>query len=286
MSKLHRQLADHRQSHLSTHRNKATSDTATAADRDFHPDGKGASAERDGAAAPLADRLLVVDDNESLRELLRASLEQRGYLVTVAADGREALALVEATSFDLVLLDIILPRLNGFHLCQQIREQSHVPIIIISAMNREEDVVQGLQVGADDYIAKPFAFNEVQARIMAMLRRTQERQMPRQHLLPDEIKLDEKQQRALIGGEPMDLSPTEYRLLHHLALRAGQPVARESLLRDVWTQQPKSGTRILHTNIRRLRQKIEANPDEPRYILTVPGVGYKLSTATEAAIRN
>ncbi len=232
-----------------------------------------------------SSHLLVVDDNDSLRELLRASLEQLGYQVTTAADGAEALALMQAAHFDLVLLDTILPRLSGLDLCEQVRLDSRVPIILVSAMNREEDVVQGLEAGADDYISKPFVFNEVHARVMALLRRTHEQHGAHHRQLPTDIELDEAQQCALVRGEPANLSPTEYRLLHCLVLRSGQPVAREALLRDVWDQPPQSRARILHTNIRRLRQKIEANPNEPRYIITVPGVGYKLNlTVQEAAM--
>ena len=262
MSKLHRQLDVRRQSPLPMHRTPAVYNQPTE---------------------PV-NHLLVVDDNDSLRNLLGASLEEHGYRVTTAADGPEALTLAQTTRFDLVLLDIILPRINGLQLCQQIREQSHVPIIMCSAMNREEDVVKGLEAGADDYITKPFVFNEVHARVMALLRRTHEQQTMHRHGLPTEIELDEEQQRALVCGEPASLSPTEYRLLHYLALRMGQPVPRESLLRDVWDQPPQSRARILHTNIRRLRQKIEVNPNEPRYIITVPGVGYKLNSTAAAAV--
>ncbi len=263
MNKLHRQLDAQRQSPRPMHRVLAA---PTAPDQP-------------------ASHLLVVDDNDSLRDLLRASLEQHGYEVTTAADGAAALALLQASRFDLVLLDTILPRINGLHLCQQIRLDSRVPIILVSAMNREEDIVQGLETGADDYIAKPFVFNEVHARVMALLRRTHEQHGAHHRGLPTDIELDEAEQRALVCGEPAHLSPTEYRLLHCLVLRSGQPVARESLLRDVWDQPPQSRARILHTNIRRLRQKIETDPNEPRYIITVPGVGYKLNpTAGEAAM--
>lgn len=221
--------------------------------------------------------ILVVEDEEHLRNLLRMSLERIGHDVVAAPDGVEAIKILRTRIVNLVLLDIMMPRVDGFQVCQEIRKLSDVPIVMLTAINRPDDIARALEIGADDYITKPFSFAEIEARIEAVLRR-----MEWIHKPPDldiivttDIKLNHEKKEVLVRGHPVHLSPTEYGLLRHLMLHANQTVPHDKLMESIWGFPSTGKAKILHTNVRRLREKIERNPAEPRYVVTVLGIGYK-----------
>lgn len=223
--------------------------------------------------------IMVVDDDTTLRNLLVASLERSGYNVVAAADGVEAIALFERKTIDLILLDIIMPNMDGFATCEKIRETSDVPIVILSAMSRPDDMVHGFNLGADDYIAKPFTFREVEVRLQAILRRVSwiEEQPTFQVMSSGDIVLNDLEQEVTVRGEKIDLTPIEYQLLYQLMRTPGQPVRKHDLFKGVWGYEETGGTNLVEVAVRRLREKIEDNPSQPSYLLTVRGTGYKLA---------
>ncbi|RME54682.1 MAG: DNA-binding response regulator [Caldilineae bacterium] len=228
-------------------------------------------------ASPLRPRVLVVEDEEFLRNLLVVSLEREGFEPVPAPDGIEALRAFDAESFDLVLLDIMMPHLDGFEVCAEIRKRSDVPIIIITALNSPDDVVYGFELGADDFITKPFTFKEVRARIQAILRRirwAQER--PTFTIMHyGDVLLNDEEHTVRVRGEPVHLTPIEYQLLQFLMANANRPVSKEILFREVWGYDFTGGTNLVEVAMRRLREKIEENPSDPQYLVTVRGAGYK-----------
>jgi len=218
--------------------------------------------------------ILVVDDERRYRELLEMNLTRRGYRVLQAVDGLSALNQIELEAPDLVMLDLMLPDIDGYEVCRRIREYSRVPIIMLTAKAEPAQKVQGLASGADDYVTKPFSAEEVLARVAAVLRRAE--QGPTDVAAADfgDLHIDYAQHRATIGGREIDLTPGEYKLLERLALNAGRVVVQDELLRRVWGEGFEGETALLQTAIRRLRSKIEDDPAAPRYILTKRGVGY------------
>ncbi len=225
-------------------------------------------------------RILIVDDEPETIKYLSANLRARGYEVLTAEDGRTALQVFQESVVDLIILDIMMPGPDGFEVCQAIRRQSNVPIIMLSARGREKDVVRALDLGADDYLTKPFGVEEMLARVRAVLRRAvQAPTAPRPPLTIGELTIDFAARRVTVSGREIQLTPTEYDLLSHLALNAGRVLTHRALLQAVWGPEYGDETEYLWTYIRRLRRKIEPDPTTPRYILTHPGVGYSFADA-------
>lgn len=235
---------------------------------------------RGGVHDPMLDRLhvLVVDDEKVMRELMALTLERLGYAVTAVGDGPSALALLEETHFDLVVLDIVLPGMDGLEVLNELRTFCAVPVVMLTSLNRPEDIVRGFEAGADNYITKPFNFKEVEARIKAILRRAT-------HLLDGDsfevaeygdLRLLREERAAVVGDRRIELTPNEFALLRYLALRSDRPVSKEELLQEVWGYGEKDNANLVELAIRRLRTKLEADPTRPQRLVTVRGVGYKL----------
>ncbi len=224
--------------------------------------------------------LLLIEDERAIAEALLFGLEQEGFRVLHAADGPRGLELARTAQPDLILLDIMLPGMDGFSLCRQIRRESAVPILILTARGQEMDRVMGLELGADDYIVKPFSFRELLARVRAILRR---RQLDMQattavdRLQVGEIVLDRTARQVWRAGRPLDLRQREFELLRVLMENAGKALSREALLDRVWGEQWVGDPRTLDVHIRWLREKLEDDPSEPRYIQTVRGYGYRFA---------
>ena len=223
-------------------------------------------------------KILVVDDETSIVELIRYNLKKEGYAVDSAADGTQALTLFEKNPYDMVLLDIMMPGIDGLSLCRRIREKSNVPIMMISAKIEEFDKVLALELGADDYMTKPFSVRELVARVKAILRRVKEAESGKESdvirfktltLLPAEHKF-------LKGEQEVALTLTEYQILELLLRNPGKVMSREILTEYIWGTDFFGDTRTIDVHIRHLREKIEENPGSPEYIVTVRGVGYKL----------
>jgi two-component system KDP operon response regulator KdpE len=223
-------------------------------------------------------RVLLVDDEPETVKYVSANLRVRGYEVLVASDGQSALREFGRSIVDLVILDIMMPGPDGFQVCQAIRRQSDVPIIMLSARGQEKDIVRALDLGADDYLTKPFGAEEMLARVRAALRRTsQATRSPRAPVAIEDLEIDFGTRQVNVGGQPVQLTPTEYDLLAHLAVNAGRVLTHRALLQAVWGPEYGDETEYLWAYIRRLRRKIEPDSSNPRYILTQPGVGYSLA---------
>ena len=230
-------------------------------------------------------RILIAEDEAPLRNLVRMSLEAIGHQVTTASDGEEARAAFSGEHFDLVILDVMMPRVDGFSVCRDIRIRSDVPIIMLTALGSTDDMVRGFELGADDYITKPFSFKEVQARIHAILRRNQWIQERKAPLIfqNGRVMIDIPAQQASIDGEPIHLTPIEFKLLYTLMANAGKAMPKNELFVDVWGYEFIGGTNLVEVTIRRLREKVEPDPSQPVYILTVRGTGYKFRPAEQNA---
>ncbi len=222
-------------------------------------------------------RILVVDDELSIIKFLRANLEARGYEVLAAMDGAEAIQTFEMELPDLVILDIMMPNIVGFEVCRRLREWSQIPIIMLSARGDENDKVKCLDLGADDYITKPFGASELIARVRAVLRRTEMARSisTRSSFTSGDLEISFAQRRVTIAGKEVKLTPTEYALLQEFVLNAGKVLTHTHLLNKVWGVEYKEDTQYLHVFVRRLRAKLESDPANPRCIVTVPGVGYQ-----------
>ncbi len=223
--------------------------------------------------------ILVADDDPQLLRLMTRNLQLEGYEVLAASDGQQALEQIEASTPDLVLLDVMMPRLDGFSVCQRVREFSAVPIIIVTARGQDLDKVRGLDLGADDYLTKPFNVDELLARVRAVLRRAQftvaeTAQGLQATITLGELKLDLTQHLVTLAGREVGLTPIEYRLLVYLAQNAGRVITQDLLLEHVWGAEYLGESHMLQVNINRLRRKLEQDPAHPRYILTKVGVGY------------
>jgi len=225
----------------------------------------------------MAKRILVVDDEKLIVKGLRFSLLQDGYEVDCAYDGEEALEFAKNNEYDLVLLDIMLPKLNGLEVCQQIREFSEVPIVMLTAKGDDMDKILGLEYGADDYITKPFNVLEVKARIKAIIRRTgkkEEKVEESNILIKQDMKIDRESRRVFIEDKEINLTAKEFDLLEILATNPDKVYSREQLLNLVWKYEYAGDARTVDVHIRRLREKIEKLPSNPKYVFTKWGVGY------------
>lgn len=227
--------------------------------------------------------VLVVDDEEPLRAFVRRNLEVRGYQVKTASNGLEALALTKATPFDLIILDLMMPHMDGLETTRRIREESIVPIIILTALGEEKDKVSAFELGADDYLTKPFGVGELLARVQAMLRRSSWEQTPaskqRQIIHRAGIEIDPDRRLASVAGKPLDLTPIEFELLYALMADAGRVFSHRDLLKRVWGQQYDSEVEYVRVYVGRLRSKIESDPSNPSLILTEHGMGYRFSAS-------
>ena len=225
----------------------------------------------------MGKRVLVVDDEKLIVKGIRFSLEQDGMEVDAAYDGEEALSYARSHQYDMILLDIMLPKLTGFEVCQMIREFSDVPIVMLTAKGEDMDKILGLEYGADDYITKPFNILEVKARIKAIMRRTTGKEAKEEKariIEMADMRLDCESRRVYIAGKEINLTAKEFDVLELLAMNPNKVYGREKLLDLVWGEDYPGDVRTVDVHIRRLREKIEANPSEPKYVHTKWGVGY------------
>lgn len=219
--------------------------------------------------------ILVVDDEKPIVDIIKFNLEKEGYKVTASYDGEDALNRIKNENFDMVLLDVMLPKLDGFSVCMKVREFSEVPIIMITAKADEVDKVLGLELGADDYITKPFGIRELIARIRANLRRTAQSNSQNSKLLKaGSLTLNPETFEVKKNGKVIELTVREYELLKFLMSQKGRVFSREELLEKVWDYEYYGDVRTVDVTVRRLREKIEDNPSEPTFILTKRGIGY------------
>ena len=223
----------------------------------------------------MGKKVLVVDDEKLIVKGIRFSLEQDGMEVTCAYDGEEALQLAKEQQFDIILLDVMLPKLNGFEVCQQIRDFSNVPIIMLTAKGDDMDKILGLDYGADDYMTKPFNILEVKARIKAIMRRlTKPESDKSQYLEVGDMRLDCDGRRVYIDNNEINLTAKEFEVLELLVTNPNKVYSRENLLKLVWGADYPGDVRTVDVHIRRLREKIEKKPSDPKYVQTKWGVGY------------
>lgn len=225
----------------------------------------------------MAKKVLVVDDEKLIVKGIRFSLEQDGMEVTCAYDGEEALRLAQENKFDMILLDIMLPKMDGFEVCQAIREFSNMPIVMLTAKGDDMDKILGLEYGADDYITKPFNILEVKARIKAIMRRTAASEPKKENskvIESGDLKLDCESRRLFVQGREINLTAKEFDLLELLVMNPNKVYSRENLLNLVWGYEYPGDVRTVDVHVRRLREKIEPNPSEPKYVHTKWGVGY------------
>ena len=225
----------------------------------------------------MAKKVLVVDDEKLIVKGIRFSLEQDGMEVECAYDGEEALKLATENTYDMILLDLMLPKMDGFEVCQHIREFSNVPIVMLTAKGDDMDKILGLEYGADDYITKPFNILEVKARIKAIMRRTGTKEsasVPVKVIENGDLKLDLESRRLFILGREVNLTAREFELLELFVTNQNKVFSREKLLELVWGTDYPGDVRTVDVHVRRLREKIEANPSEPKYVHTKWGVGY------------
>ena len=223
-------------------------------------------------------KILVVDDDVATLKLLRANLKTEDYTTLTAMDGSEALNVIDKDIPDLVILDLMMPKINGFEVLQRVREWSQLPIIVLSARGDEEDKIKCLDMGADDYISKPFGVGELLARIRTVLRRVESigtATATKPSLSSGELEVHFSQRRVTVSGNEIKLTPTEFRLLEELMVNAEKVLTHSHLLNRVWGPEYEAEREYLHTFIRRLRSKIEPDPTNPTYIVTVPAVGYQ-----------
>jgi two-component system, OmpR family, KDP operon response regulator KdpE len=221
-------------------------------------------------------KILIIEDSKDLVSMLRTRLEAQGYQVIAGRDGVEGLQALQAHQPDLVLLDVMMPRMNGWEACRRIRDLSDVPIIMLTALNEELNTIRGLELGADDYITKPFSFMELSARIRAVLRRRTNRISGGATVRIDErLTVDQKCCRVIVDGEPQDLSPIEFKILNCFVDNIGRILTHQSLLTQVWGWEYVNETDYLKVYIHHLRQKIEPEQGRPRYIVTERGLGYR-----------
>jgi two-component system response regulator RegX3 len=226
-----------------------------------------------------AGRILLVEDEESLAESIRYSLEREGYAVSVAGDGRVAIERFRADAPDLVILDLMLPEMSGLDVCRMIRETSTVPIVMVTAKDSEADKVTGLELGADDYVTKPFSVRELVSRIRAHLRRVRMQAPPNgeELLTGGSIEMDVARHEVKIDGKTVAFPPKEFELLQTFLTRKGRLLTREHLIEEIWGYDYVGDTKTLDVHVKRIRQKIEDDPHDPKLLLTVRGLGYKFT---------
>ncbi|RME87134.1 MAG: DNA-binding response regulator [Anaerolineae bacterium] len=222
-------------------------------------------------------RILVVDDEERMVRFIRLNLEHDGFLVSEAFNGKQAIQQLRDTTPDLILLDVMMPDLDGFEVLKMIREISNVPVIMLTAKGEEDDRVRGLELGADDYVVKPFSPRELVSRVKAVLRRTEAVSGSMHGLIEvdDRLKIDFDRREVWVEGKLVKLRPTEYRLLYHLVQNAGWVVTHDQLLAKVWGYEYRDEPHYVRLYVNYLRQKLEKDPSNPQYILTERGVGYR-----------
>jgi DNA-binding response OmpR family regulator len=245
-----------------------------------------ATAEAAGAGPPTsrpgapAERILAVDDEPRYLEIIRFNLESAGYQVSCAASGEAALETAAAEEPDLIVLDVMLPGIDGFEVLTRVREHSSCPVIMLTAKGSDEDKVRGLRLGADDYVTKPFSAQELLARVEAVLRRAHPPESSGREattITVGDLHIDRPSKRVTLAGTEVRLSPTEYRLLECLGLSPGVLLSRDELLEQVWGKAYRGEDEILRVTLWRLRQKLADDPSAPRYIVTRPGLGYMLA---------
>ncbi len=225
----------------------------------------------------MANKILVVDDEKLIVKGIKFSLEQDGMEVDCAYDGEEAVALAQATEYSTVLLDVMLPKFDGFEVCKKIREFSNMPIIMLTAKGDDMDKILGLEYGADDYITKPFNILEVKARIKAIMRRSNKTNTNSNNtktIIKNDLKLDLDGRRVFVQDREINLTAKEFDLLELLVMNPNKVYGREKLLNIVWGYEYPGDVRTVDVHIRRLREKVETNPSEPKYVHTKWGVGY------------
>ena len=225
----------------------------------------------------MSKKILVVDDEKLIVKGIRFSLEQDDMEVDCAYDGEEALKYVKNNEYDLILLDVMLPKFSGFEVCQQIREFSNVPIIMLTAKGEDMDKILGLEYGADDYITKPFNILEVKARIKAIMRRTGAKESKKQNenvIVVREMKMDRESRHVFIRDKEVNLTTKEFEVLELLIMNPGKVYSRDNLLKLIWGEEYPGDVRTVDVHIRRLREKIENNPSEPQFVQTKWGLGY------------
>jgi len=227
---------------------------------------------------PDSSTILLVDDEDSVQKLLTYPLERDGFRVVSAHDGEEALRLFAAEPVDLVVLDIMLPKLDGLEVCKRLRSESSVPIIMLTARDDEFDTVLGLELGADDYITKPFSIREFRSRVRALLRRAgAARDAPSaEPIEASGLSLDPDRRASTLDGKPLDLTYVEFELLRTLVAQPGKVFSRRALLQAIWGDSAYREPRTIDVHVRHLREKVERDPSEPKLILTVRGAGYRL----------
>ncbi len=227
--------------------------------------------------ADASTRILLVDDEESIQTLLAYPLRKDGYEVAVAGDGREALDMFGAQRFDLVVLDVMMPQLDGIEVCRRLRTRSQVPIIMLTARDDEVDKVLGLEIGADDYITKPFSVREFRSRVKAALRRTRMAggDDDEEPISAAEMTIDRARRQVVVRGAPVMLTYVEFEILAALASSPGRVFDRDTLLERVWGDSAYRDRRTIDVHIRHLREKVERDPKQPEYLFTVRGVGYR-----------
>jgi DNA-binding response OmpR family regulator len=233
----------------------------------------------------MAKHILLVDDDELMRRSLAFNLEQGGYRTSAAADAESALRLARRDPADLILLDIGLPGMDGLDALRSFRQEADTPIIFVTARRRELDQALGLELGADDYVTKPFDLNVLLARIKAVLRRSERARSPAtppERLEIGDLVIDASAHTVSLDGQAVDLAPREFALLHALALQAGQVISVDDLLAQVWGAEYVGEPQVVYVHIRWLREKLEADPQHPQRIVTVRGVGYKLESPSAA----
>ena len=233
-----------------------------------------------------AASILVVEDEETLAESLRYNLAREGYEVTVVGDGRAAVDAHRRNAADLVVLDLMLPSLGGLDVLKQIRSASEAPVVVVTAKDAEADVVAGLELGADDYVTKPFSMRELVSRVRAALRRAYRPPRAPDTLVLEggPVTMDIDRHEVRVGGELVGFRPKEFELLESLMVRKGRLVARQTLLEEVWGMPFYGDPKTLDVHIRRLREKVESEPRSPEWILTVRGLGYKFSDDDRARV--
>ena len=240
------------------------------------------------ASAPAKETILVVDDEASIRRILETRLSMIGYHVVTASDGVEALELFQSTNPDLVVLDVMMPKLDGYGVCQELRKESDVPIVMLTALGDVADRITGLELGADDYVVKPFSPKELEARIRCVLRRIGKEGaagIPNSGVIQiNEIRIDTNKRQVFRGDERIRLTGMEFSLLELLVGRSGEPFSRGEILKEVWGYTPERhvDTRVVDVHISRLRSKLEDDPANPELILTARGTGYLFQRIVEA----
>lgn len=229
-------------------------------------------------------RILIVDDEPLIGDIVGTALTRAGYEVTFVEDGQKAIDVFLRQPFDLVILDIMMPGMDGFAVCEWLRARSNVPIVMLTAKGSTQDIVRGFKLGADDYITKPFTVRELEARIEAILRRMawMDEPKPEKVIVMGDLSVDAESRKALLKGQPLQLTPIEFELLYYLMTHAGEAIEKQKLFREVWGYDFAGGGNLVEVGVRRLREKIERDPSAPQYIQTVRGIGYRFVASPQA----